>query len=49
VRLGNGAAAGRIGIARFFAENLAVQSGGLERAVTEGADSVTACDAALQS
>jgi len=49
VRLANGGAAGRIGIARFFAENLAVQAAGLERAVTEGADSVTACDAALQS
>ena len=49
VRLANGGAAGRIGIARFFAENLAVQAAGLERAVTEGADGVTASDAALQS
>ncbi len=48
-RLGNGAAsaAERIGIARFFAENIAVQAPGLERTVTEGADSVTAADAAL--
>ena len=34
-------------IARFFAENIAVQASGLERAVTEGADSVNASDAAL--
>jgi len=39
-------AASRIGIARFFAEHLAVQASGLERAVTEGADIVNA-DAAL--
>jgi alkylation response protein AidB-like acyl-CoA dehydrogenase len=37
----------RVAAARFFAENLAVQAGGLERAVTEGADSVNAADAAL--
>jgi acyl-CoA dehydrogenase len=37
----------RIAIARFFAENIAVQAGGLERAVTEGADSVNKADAAL--
>jgi acyl-CoA dehydrogenase len=47
LRLSNGDAAARISIARFFAENLAVQAGGLERAVTEGADSVNASDAAL--
>ena len=34
-------------IARFFAENIAVQAAGLERTVTEGADSVNAADAAL--
>ena len=33
--------AGRIALARFFAENLAVGAGGLERTVTEGADSVS--------
>ena len=44
----NGAdAAARIAIARFFAENLAVQAGGLERTVVEGADSVNRADAAL--
>jgi len=47
LRLANGDAAGRIAIARFFAENLAVQASGLERAVTEGADSVNDADAAL--
>jgi acyl-CoA dehydrogenase len=39
--------AGRIAIARFFAENVAVQAPGLERSVTEGADSVTGADSAL--
>jgi acyl-CoA dehydrogenase len=39
--------AGRIAIARFFAENIAVQAGGLERTVTEGAESVTGADSAL--
>jgi acyl-CoA dehydrogenase len=39
--------ASRIAIARFFAENIAVQARGLERAVTEGADSVTGADSAL--
>jgi alkylation response protein AidB-like acyl-CoA dehydrogenase len=44
----NGADAGaRTAIARFFAENLAVQAGGLERTVVEGADSVNRADAAL--
>ncbi|HEY3639669.1 MAG TPA: acyl-CoA dehydrogenase [Xanthobacteraceae bacterium] len=37
----------RIAIARFFAEHVAVQARGLERAVIEGADSVTDADAAL--
>ncbi|MGZ3295133.1 MAG: acyl-CoA dehydrogenase C-terminal domain-containing protein, partial [Xanthobacteraceae bacterium] len=40
-------AAARTAIARFFAENLAVQAGGLERTVVEGADSVNRADAAL--
>src|SRR5262249_29159995 len=45
---GNGAdAAARIAIARFFAENLAVQAGALERTVIEAADSVNNADAAL--
>jgi 3-(methylsulfanyl)propanoyl-CoA dehydrogenase len=39
--------AGRIAIARFFAENIAAQAPSLERAVTEGADSVTGAGAAL--
>jgi acyl-CoA dehydrogenase len=47
VRLANGEPAARVAIARFFAENVAVQASGLERAVIEGADSVNAADAAL--
>jgi hypothetical protein len=38
---------GRIALARFFAENVAVAARGLERTVTEGAESVTGADAAL--
>jgi alkylation response protein AidB-like acyl-CoA dehydrogenase len=34
-------AAERVALARFFAENLAVQAGGLERAVIEGAESIS--------
>ncbi|MFZ1951680.1 MAG: acyl-CoA dehydrogenase [Pseudolabrys sp.] len=45
LRAGDGT--GRTGLARFFAENLAVQSTGLERSVTEGADSITSAHAAL--
>jgi alkylation response protein AidB-like acyl-CoA dehydrogenase len=46
-RLNGGAdAPGRIALARFFAENIAVQGGGLETTVTEGAESVS--DAALR-
>ena len=44
---GDGAAPARIAIARFFAENVAVQAGGLERAVIEGGESVNGADAAL--
>jgi alkylation response protein AidB-like acyl-CoA dehydrogenase len=45
---GNGAdAAARTAVARFFAENLAVQTGALERTVVEAADSVNNADAAL--
>ena len=40
-------AAARVAIARFFAENVAVQAGGLERSITEGADSVNNADAAF--
>ncbi len=39
--------AGRIALARFFAENIAVAASGLERSVTEGADSITHAQAAL--
>ena len=46
-RLADGDPAARISIARFFAENVAVHAPALERAVTEGADSVNAADAAL--
>jgi hypothetical protein len=42
IRLDDAEAAGRIALARFFAENIAVQAGGLETTVTEGADSVSA-------
>jgi hypothetical protein len=47
LRLGDGEPAMRVAIARYFAENLAVQAPGLERAVTEGADSVNAADTML--
>ncbi len=47
-RLPHAETGARVAIARFFAENLAVQAGGLERAVSEGADSVND-DAALNS
>ncbi|HZP79499.1 MAG TPA: acyl-CoA dehydrogenase [Pseudolabrys sp.] len=46
-RLESGDAASRIALARFFAENIAVQANALERTVTEGADSVTTSTAAL--
>jgi len=39
--------AGRIALARFFAENIAVTASGLERSVTEGGDSITHAQAAL--
>jgi alkylation response protein AidB-like acyl-CoA dehydrogenase len=44
---GNGDAAVRMGVARFFAEHVAVASTGLEREVTGGADAVLAAQAAL--
>jgi len=46
-RVANGEPAARAAIARFFAENIAVQASGLERTVIEGADSVNTADAAL--
>jgi acyl-CoA dehydrogenase len=45
LREGDGAA--RTALARFFAENIAVQGSGLERSVTEGADSINNAQAAL--
>jgi alkylation response protein AidB-like acyl-CoA dehydrogenase len=39
--------AGRVALARFFAENIAVRSGRLEREVTEGGESVVNAEAAL--
>jgi alkylation response protein AidB-like acyl-CoA dehydrogenase len=47
LRLADAGQASRIAIARFFAENVAVQANGLERAVTEGADSVNNAETAL--
>ncbi|MEA2979027.1 MAG: 3-(methylsulfanyl)propanoyl-CoA dehydrogenase [Alphaproteobacteria bacterium] len=49
LRVANGEPASRVAIARFFAENIAVQASGLERAVTDGGDSVNAADAALSA
>ncbi len=43
----SGDAAARTVLARFFAENVAVQASGLERSVTEGAQSITNAGAAL--
>jgi hypothetical protein len=45
LRAGDGAA--RTALARFFAENIAILANGLERSVTEGADSITGAQAAL--
>src|SRR6202142_316222 len=45
LRAGDGAA--RTALARFFAENIAVQASGLERSVTQGADSITQAAAVL--
>jgi hypothetical protein len=39
--------AARIALTRFYAENIAVQASGLERSVTEGADSIVNAQAAL--
>jgi alkylation response protein AidB-like acyl-CoA dehydrogenase len=43
----NGDGAARTALARFFAENIAVQTSGLERSITEGAQSITDAQAAL--
>ena len=43
----NGDGAGRIALTRFFAENICTHASGLERAVTEGADSILQAEAAL--
>jgi 3-(methylsulfanyl)propanoyl-CoA dehydrogenase len=43
----NADAAGRIALARFFAENIALQAPALERSVIEGADSILESDAAF--
>jgi acyl-CoA dehydrogenase len=48
LRLGTDAAA-RLAVARFFAENFAVQAGALERTVVEGAPGLLGADAALAS
>ena len=45
LRAGNGNARGTL--ARFFAENIAVQSGGFERTIVEGGDSINSAQAAL--
>ena len=47
VALRNGDGAARTALARFFAENIAVQASGLERSVTEGAESITQAAAVL--
>jgi alkylation response protein AidB-like acyl-CoA dehydrogenase len=47
--MGAGDPRGRIAIARFFAQNLAVAAPGLERAVIDGAESINAGEAALSA
>jgi alkylation response protein AidB-like acyl-CoA dehydrogenase len=47
IRIAQGQADGRVGVARFFAENIAVQASGLERAVIDGAEIVNAAEPAL--
>jgi hypothetical protein len=48
MRLGEDAGA-RVGLTRFFAENLVVGAGALERTVVEAAAGVIGADAALAS
>jgi len=45
LRAGNGT--GRTMLARYFAENIAVQAGGFERSITEGGDSIIGAQAVL--
>jgi hypothetical protein len=47
VRLGEDPAAPRLSLARFFAENLAVQAGALEHTIIDGAPGLLGADAAL--
>ena len=47
IHYANAGAAGRVALARFFAEALAVQAPALERAIVDGAESVNATDAVL--
>jgi alkylation response protein AidB-like acyl-CoA dehydrogenase len=47
IALRNGDGVARTALARFFAENIAVQASGLEHSVTEGADSITQAAAVL--
>jgi hypothetical protein len=46
-RASEGSAPARIALARFFADNIAITAGGLERTVIEGGDSINISDAAL--
>jgi alkylation response protein AidB-like acyl-CoA dehydrogenase len=46
--LRGGDGTGRAALARFFAENISIQAGGLERSITEGAGSILAGQAALK-
>jgi hypothetical protein len=45
LRVGDGA--GRTALARFFAENIAIEASSLERSVTEGAESISGAQAVL--
>jgi 3-(methylsulfanyl)propanoyl-CoA dehydrogenase len=47
LRLAGGEPAARVAVARFFAENIAVQASGLERTVVDGGEIVNAADSAL--
>ncbi|MEP7030603.1 MAG: acyl-CoA dehydrogenase, partial [Pseudolabrys sp.] len=49
VALRGGDGASRTALARYFAENIAVQASGLERSVVEGAESINNAQAALDS
>ena len=47
LRAGAGDGAARVALARFFAENIVAHATGLERSITEGADSINSAQAAL--